>query len=130
MPLPYFHLKMRPPHLGYHTPHPPTLGCCVSNITEQPVMVGGTVEVVTSASTTIGYPYNLSPDVTSLTPATVLFADDLPPCVFCVHIVFHDVTRFELTVNVFDQCVYAVKSNCVLPLKLLPPEYPFIRLWF
>jgi hypothetical protein len=86
MPLPYFCLKMHPPHLGYHTPHPPTLDCCASNIAEQPVMVGGTAEVVTHASLTLGYPYNLSPAVASLTPATVLFAgDNLPPCVIYVH---------------------------------------------
>jgi len=69
--------------------HPPSVGCCVSNITEQPVMVGGTVEVVTNASPTIAYPYNLSPAVASLTPATVLFAGDhLPPCVIGVHMYF------------------------------------------
>ena len=58
--LAYFRLKMHPPHLVYHMLHPPSVGCCVSNITEQPVMVGGTVEVVTNASPTIAYPYNLS----------------------------------------------------------------------
>lgn len=49
----------------------------------------------------------------------------------CSWVVFHDVARFELTVNTtFDQYVYAVKSNRVPLLKLLPPKYPFIRLWF
>lgn len=38
---------------------------------------------------------------------------------------------FELTGNTtFDQYAYAVKSNRVHLLKLLPAEYPFFRLWF
>jgi hypothetical protein len=50
------------------------------------------------------------------------------------HVVYHHVfnlTRFELSpCTTYDTYVYAVNSNRVDSLNLLPPEFPFIRVFF
>ena len=43
---------------------------------------------------------------------------------------FH-VSKFELTFHTtFKECAYAFPSGMVDIVRLLPPEYPTIRLWF
>jgi hypothetical protein len=59
-----------------------------------------------------------------------------PPSLFALsaRVVFNyvfNIERFELTADTtYDQYVYAVRSNRVHSSKLLPPEYPIIRMFF
>jgi hypothetical protein len=59
-----------------------------------------------------------------------------PPSLFALsaRVLFNyvfNIERFELTADTtYDQYVYAVRSNRVNSSKLLPPEYPVIRVFF
>jgi hypothetical protein len=50
------------------------------------------------------------------------------------HVLYHqifDLSRFQLTPHTtYDAYVYAVNSNRVESLQLLPPEFPCIRVFF